>query len=529
MHVPLRTLRSRSVAALAATALAAPLLLASSATAGGAGSHPGKEGDKLAAHLVQRTSGKGALKHLIALRAIAEASDGNRAAGSKGHDRSAKYAGALLKQAGYKVSYEKFEFTYRKTLAEKLSVLTPEQRDVPVTLMTYTKSTPEGGLKAPVAAVPVDTDGSSGCEAADYAGGDYQGKIALIERGTCSFAQKQATAADAGAAGAVIYNNVAGELNGTLGDPESARIPTGGVGQADGEALAELVAKGGVSVNLEVREFQEQRTTPNVIAETKGGDPDNVVMLGAHLDSVPEGPGINDNGSGSAGILETALQLAKADHKGKHANKVRFALWSAEELGLLGAEEYVKQLPAAEREKIALYLNFDMIASPNYGIFAYDGDDSDGTGSGPGPEGSAKLEKDLAAFLKTRGLATRGTDFDGRSDYGPFIDAGIPSGGTFTGAEGIKTAEEKRLWGGTAGAAYDSCYHQSCDGLKNISLRAFDANVKAIANAVGHYAWDTTGLPTAAPKPAASRPKSGTNSPSVKATSGPYKGPWLVR
>jgi Zn-dependent M28 family amino/carboxypeptidase len=538
VHVPLRTLRSRSVAALAATALATPLLLASSATAGdgqGSGSRPGKEGDKLAKHLVQRTSGKGALKHLLALRAIAEASDGNRAAGSKGHDRSAKYAGALLKKAGYKVSYEKFEFTYRKTLAEKLSVLTPEQRDVPITLMTYTKSTPEGGLKAPVAAVPVDADGSSGCEAADYAGDGYQGKIALIERGACSFAQKQATAADAGAVGAVIYNNEEGDLNGTLGAPEAARIPTGGVSQANGKALAELVAKGGVSVNLEVREFQEQRSTSNVIAETKGGDPDNVVMLGAHLDSVPEGPGINDNGSGSAGILETALQLARADHKGKqsghkgrHANKVRFALWSAEELGLLGAEDYVKRLPAAEREKISLYLNFDMIASPNYGIFAYDGDDSDGTGSGPGPEGSAKLEKDLTAFLKTRGLTTRGKDFDGRSDYGPFMDAGIPSGGTFTGAEGIKTAEEQKLWGGTAGAAYDGCYHQSCDGLKNISLRAFDANVKAIANAVGHYAWDTTGLP-AASKPTASRPLSSANSPSEKGTSAPYKGPWLVR
>ena len=435
-------------------------------------------------------------------------------------------------------------FTFRKTLAEKLSVLTPEQRDIPLTLMTYTKSTPEGGLKAPVVAVPVDADGSSGCEAADYAGGDYRGKIALIERGACPFAQKQATAADAGAAGAVIYNNVAGALNGTLGDPEAARIPTGGISQADGKALAELAAKGGASVNLEVREFQEQRTTPNVIAETKGGDPDNVVMLGAHLDSVPEGPGINDNGSGSAGILETALQLAKADHQGKHphhANKVRFALWSAEELGLLGAEDYVTRLPASERKKIALYLNFDMIASPNYAAFVYDGDDSDGTGSGPGPEGSAKLEKDLAAFLKTRGLPTRGTDFDGRSDYGPFIAAGIPSGGTFTGAEGIKTAEEQKLWGGTAGAAYDGCYHQSCDGPKNISRRAFDANVKAIANAVGHYAWDTTGLPVSAPKPPASRPKAHAGAPWAKpgpgshsasnshTSSTPFKGPWLVR
>ncbi|MBO8196486.1 M28 family peptidase [Streptomyces oryzae] len=536
----MHALRRRSVAALAATSLATPLLLASSTTAGAAtddhraaqqpakqpAKQSAKEADKLAKKLVRRTSGRGAMKHLKALSTIADHSDGNRGAGSKGHDRSARYAGALLKAAGYKVSYQKFEFTFRETLAEKLTVLAPDRRDVPLTLMTYTKSTPQGGIEAPVAAVPVDADGSNGCDAGDYAQGTYDGKIALIKRGGCTFAQKQASAADAGAAGAVIYNNEDGALNGTLGSPDAARIPTGGITQADGEALAEQAAKGEVTVNLEVREHQEQRTTDNVIAETRGGNPDNTVMLGAHLDSVPEGPGINDNGSGSAGILETALQLARADHQGKHANKVRFALWSAEELGLLGAEHYVEQLPAAERAKISLYLNFDMIASPNYGMFAYDGDDSDGTGAGPGPEGSATLEKDLADFLTSRGTPTRGTDFTGRSDYGPFIEAGIPAGGTFTGAEEIKTAEEQKLWGGTAGAAYDGCYHQACDTLKNIDARAFDLNVKAIANAVGHYAWDTSGLPRGTDRPA--RPSGNRLTASAPAT-GPYKGAYLIR
>ncbi|MEU2720108.1 M28 family metallopeptidase [Streptomyces smyrnaeus] len=552
------------MAALAATALATPLLLASSTTA--TATEPSaprplakspkpvkqsaKEADKLAKKLVRRTSGRGAMKHLTALSAIAELSDGHRGAGSKGHDRSARYAGALLKAAGYKVTYQKFEFTYRETLAEKLKVLGENQRDVPITLMTYTKSTPEGGIEAPVTAVPVDADGSSGCEAGDYAQGAYDDRIALIKRGGCSFAQKQAAAADAGAVGAVIYNNEDGALNGTLGSPDAARIPTGGITKADGEALAEQVAEGrssDVVVNLEVREHQEQRTTHNVLAETRGGDPDNTVMLGAHLDSVPEGPGINDNGSGSAGVLEAALQLAKADHKGKHANKVRFALWSAEELGLLGAEHYVEQLPAAERAKISLYLNFDMIASPNYGLFAYDGDDSDSTGAGPGPEGSATLEKDLVDFLATRGATTQGSDFTGRSDYGPFIEAGIPAGGTFTGAEGIKAAEQQKLWGGTAGAAYDGCYHQACDTLKNINTRAFDLNVKAIANAVGHYAWDTSGLPRGSDRPAAARlttPEADTGSgsgsdtgsgsgsgsdPASRPVTGPYKGAHLIR
>ncbi|MFI7246215.1 M28 family metallopeptidase [Streptomyces qinglanensis] len=547
MSVPLRSprssraLRRRSVAALAATALATPLLLISSPAAAeqsAADRKPprqsAKKGDKLARKLVRRTSGHGARKHLAALSAIAHFSDGNRGAGSAGHDRSARYAGTLLKAAGYKVTYQKFEFTFRETLAEKLTVLGPNQRDVPITLMTYTKSTPEGGVEAPVAVVPVDADGTTGCEAGDYAQGTFDGRIALIKRGGCTFAQKQAAAADAGAVGAVVYNNTDGALNGTLGSPDAARIPTGGITLADGEALAEQAADGDVTVNLEVREHQEQRTTHNVLAETRGGDPDNTVMLGAHLDSVPEGPGINDNGSGSAGILETALQLAKADHKGKHANKVRFALWSAEELGLLGAEHYVAELPAAEREKISLYLNFDMIASPNYGMFAYDGDDSDGTGAGPGPEGSAVLEKDLVDFLATRGTETRGTDFTGRSDYGPFIEAGIPSGGTFTGAEGIKTAEQQKLWGGTAGAAYDGCYHQACDNLENIDPRAFDLNVKAIANAVGHYAWDTRALPRGTDRPAAQRlaaTEAADDAPSAarKPATGPYKGSRLVR
>ncbi|GAA2063864.1 M28 family metallopeptidase [Streptomyces albiaxialis] len=523
MNVPIRKRprRAKALAVLAATALAAPLFL-STADGGPASAvgDPGKEGDKLARKLVQRTGAKGAMKHMVALQAIARASGGDRAAGFEGHERSAKYAGAVLKAAGYKVTYRNFEFTYRETLAEKLNVLTPEQRDVPITLMTYTKSTPVGGIEAPVAEVPVDADGTTGCEAGDYAAGAFTGKIALIRRGGCSFAQKQATAADAGAVGAVIYNNVDGALNGTLGEPAAARIPTGGVSKADGEELSSLVAKGGVTVKLEVREHQEQRTTPNVLAETRGGDPDNVVMLGAHLDSVSDGPGINDNGSGTAGILEAARQLAKADHKGRHANKVRFALWSAEELGLVGSEKYVEQLPPAEREKIALYLNFDMIASPNYGLFAYDGDDSDGTGAGPGPEGSAQLEKDIVDFLAGRGLKTRGTDFDGRSDYGAFIANGIPAGGTFTGAEGIKTEEQRKLWGGKAGVAYDPCYHQACDDIRNVSTKALDANVKVIANAVGHYAWDTGGIGGAT--------KDG-KSLSREESSAPYRGGLLVR
>ncbi|MDK1475416.1 M28 family metallopeptidase [Streptomyces sp. 549] len=500
--------RRRAVAALSAAALATPLLLVATASPAAAKTDPVHEGQKLAKQLVKQSSAKNAHKHLKAFQAIADRYDGNRAAGTRGHEVSAKYAGTLLKAAGYKVTYQDFTFTYRETIAERLTVLGTDSRDVPIKLMTYTTSTPEGGIEAEVAEVPRDEDGTTGCTAGDFASGDFTGKIALIQRGGCTFAAKQAAAADAGAVGALIYNNVDGELNGTLGDSSAGRIPTGGLSLADGSALSTEVAGGDTSVNLEIIEFQEDRSTPNVIAETRGGDPDNVVMLGAHLDSVADGPGINDNASGSAGILEAALQYSKATkqwlpHQAKNpkqpANKVRFALWSAEEVGLQGAEHYVSNLSDAERDRIALYLNFDMIASPNYGLFVYDGDDSDGVGAGPGPEGSAQIEYGINEFIKSRGEEPRGTDFTGRSDYGPFIEIGIASGGTFTGAEGIKTEAQRELWGGEAGVAYDACYHQACDDIKNINMKAFDINIKVIANAVGNYAWDTSSLQAEVP------------------------------
>ncbi len=480
----------RAIAALAASALAAPLMLASASTAS-AEPDPAKKASILAKKLVQKSSADDAHRHLERFQAIAD-SVGNRAAGSLGYDASAAYVYKLLKKAGYDVSYDEFEFVYTETLAQELSVLSPEARDIEVSAMTYTASTPEGGIEAALAAVPVDADGTTGCEAGDYASQTFTGKIALIKRGGCTFAAKQAAAADAGAVGAIIYNNTDGALAGTIGDPDAGVIPTGGITQEAGDALAAEVAKGEVKVSYEIRELQEDRTTRNVIAETKGGDADNTVMLGAHLDSVGAGAGINDNGSGSAGLLEVALQLAKANEKPE--NKVRFAWWSAEELGLLGSEDYVAELDEKQREQIQLYLNFDMIASPNYGLFVYDGDDSDGVGAGPGPEGSAQLEKQINDFLDSQGTPHEGTDFTGRSDYGPFIAVGIPSGGTFTGAEGIKTEAQAAKFGGEVGVAYDACYHAACDDLSNIDMTAFDANIDVIANAVGTYAHDLRSL-----------------------------------
>jgi Zn-dependent M28 family amino/carboxypeptidase len=242
---------------------------------------------------------------------------------------------------------------------------------------------------------------------------------------------------------------------------------------------------------MNVQTTSEIRSTFNVLAETPGGRGDRVVVVGAHLDSVPEGPGINDNGSGTAAILEVALQMANLGIQ--PTNKVRFAFWGAEEAGLFGSEHYVASLSAGEIKDIALNLNFDMVASPNFVRFVYDGDGS----ATPlaGPTGSANVEDVFLNYLAGQGLASEPTAFDGRSDYGPFIAVGIPAGGLFTGAEGIKTPEEAAVYGGTAGQAYDPCYHLACDRLNNANAQALDQMSDAMADAVLTFAMTGSAVP----------------------------------
>jgi Zn-dependent M28 family amino/carboxypeptidase len=266
-----------------------------------------------------------------------------------------------------------------------------------------------------------------------------------------------------------------------LGSPVT--IPYVGASFANGEALAQPGTTARVNVDP-----PENITVDNVLAESTSGNANNVVMAGAHLDSVQRGPGINDNGSGSAALLELAEQMAKVNPR----NKVRFAWWGAEEAGLVGSTAYVNGLSQAEKDQIALYLNFDMVGSPNHVFFIYDGDNSDGVGAPAGPAGSAAIEKTFERYFNSVNVPFKGTDFTGRSDYGPFIAVGIPSGGLFTGAEGIKTAAEAAIWGGTAGQQYDPCYHLACDTFANVNLTALDTNSDAIAYAVLQYAMNTS-------------------------------------
>lgn len=428
----------------------------------------------------------GVRRHQQALQTIADENNGIRTSGTPGYDASVDYAAQVLRDAGYLVTVTDFQFqtfiTLSPTVLEQVSP--GPAGPLANNIMEYSGS---GDVTASVTALtPPPGDGTPGCEAADFAGFPA-GNIALISRGGCTFALKATNAQAAGASGVVIYNNTAGDLNGTLGEAFTLDIGVTGITQALGQQLA---ATPGLVLRLKTDTFRGEATTSNIIAESRTGDPNNVVMVGAHLDSVNEGPGINDNGSGVAAILETAVQMAKV----KPRNKLRFALWGAEESGLVGSTNYVEGLSQAEKDRIALYLNFDMIGSPNHVFFIYDGDDSDGTGEGPGPGGSDQIEKAFESFYMQRGVPFKGTDFDGRSDYRAFIQNLIPAGGLFTGAEGIKTAEEAALWGGTSGTAYDPCYHQACDTYANNSDTALDINADAVAYTTLLFSMNTSSV-----------------------------------
>jgi Zn-dependent M28 family amino/carboxypeptidase len=269
-----------------------------------------------------------------------------------------------------------------------------------------------------------------------------QGAVALVDRGTCPFAQKEDAAAQRGAVAMIVADNVdEQQMGGTLGADTDVKIPVVSVTKSIGVQLRAQPGPTTIKLNASVQSFKAR----NVIAQTKTGSTSDLVMAGAHLDSVPEGPGINDNGSGVAAVLETAVQLGNSPPV---RNAVRFGFWGAEELGLIGSRNYVESLDLDGLKDIALYLNFDMLASPNPGYFTYDGDQSlpmDARGRPVVPEGSAGIERTLVAYLKSAGMTAQDTSFDGRSDYDGFTLAGIPAGGLFSGAEDKKSAEQAKL------------------------------------------------------------------------------------
>ena len=431
---------------------------------------------------------EGVREHQAALQAIADDNGGTRRSGTPGYDASVEYVADTLEAAGYDVTLNGFPFVYVPT--PTLQQLAPIAANYETGEFT---GTGYGVATASVTAVDINLvpprANSSGCEAADFAGFPA-GNIALVQRGGCNFSVKALNAAAAGASAVIIFNQGdtplrEGLIVGTLGGTNVVNIPVVGASFADGSALAQPGSTARVNVDA-----PQNITVYNVLAESRSGNAGNVVMAGAHLDSVARGPGINDNGSGVAALLETAEQMAKV----KPRNQVRFAFWGAEEAGLVGSEAYVAGLSAEEQADIALYLNFDMIGSPNHVFFIYDGDDSDAVGAPAGPPGSAQIEQTFERYFNAVGQPFKGTDFSGRSDYGPFIAVGIPSGGLFTGAEGIKTPAEAAIWGGTAGQQYDPCYHLACDTYANNNDTALAVNSDAVAYSVLKYAMSTSDI-----------------------------------
>ncbi len=445
------------------------------------------------------------------LQYIADANGGTRASGTPGYDASADYFAAILDDAGFIVERQVFDFSVYTENSTSLSI-----GDTPVetTSMSYSGSgtVADGNVIAVDLALGLGNASTSGCEAADFVGPDWSGAndIALIQRGACAFGLKATNAQAAGAEGVIIFNqgNTAdrlGIVNGTLGSGVvgTVTIPVLATSYPDGEAINAAEPN---TVSMSVDATTVTSTTENIIADLPGVNPDNVVMAGAHLDSVGAGPGINDNGSGSAALLAIA-QMMGYNKKYVPQNTLRFAWWGAEESGLIGSTEYIfnPDFGITDEEYAALssYLNFDMVGSPNFIYGVYDADESTFAASAPVPPGSAALEDLFEAYYSIKNIPYEDSEFSGRSDYQAFINVGIPASGLFTGAEGIKSDAQAAIWGGTAGDQYDPCYHLACDTIDNVSVKAMHVNIDAIAYAIYNLASTTeavNGVPGVEPK-----------------------------
>lgn len=453
--------------------------------------------DTFSSDLRKAVTQEGLLEHLQTFQAIADANGGNRSAGSAGYDASIAYVQEQLLAAGYNVTLQEFEVdSFEILAAAKLESLSNDllslEDGTDITTMNLSTS---GEVTARVQAVDVrlspdpNNSSTSGCEAADFE--DFSpGSIALLQRGTCTFQVKVDRAEAAGASAVIIFNEGQRGRRDVFGGSlsEVSTIPVLSASFELGETLADTNAE----FLLATDTLAEVRTTHNLIAETQG-DPNRAIMIGGHLDSVPNGPGIHDNGSGSAAILEIALQIAKLYDAGSEDDSMpsfRFAWWGGEELGLLGSRHYVESLSEEEKKSIKAYLNLDMIGSPNFVRFVYDGDESDQSTNLPLPEGTAEIEQVFLDYFADETLITTPVAVFSRSDHDPFARAGIAIGGLFTGAEGTKSNGDAERYGGTAGEPFDACYHRACDTVENVDLGVLEQMADAAAHALVVLASD---------------------------------------
>jgi len=357
--------------------------------------------------------------HLRALAGAARRGGGTRAAGTAGDRLSVAYVEGRLRRAGYRVWRERVPFPF-------FAVRTPP-RVTNASGVRALQFSPGGDAAGRVRRVGLACASEALAPLA-------RGEVALAQRGTCTFRRKAQLAQAAGAS-ALLVADEGGAPAGSLGSP-GIRIPVVGLGA---QAARGLPAR----VEVRLRTTSETRATHNVLAERPEGAADRLVMAGAHLDSVPEGPGLNDNGSGVAALLDVA-ERAPAGRARPGDARLRFAFWGAEELGLVGSRRHVQRLSPAQRRAIVAYLNLDMVGSPRARPAVYRAADGDVV--------AGRLERLLRAGLERRGVEPREESLGGASDHAPFARAGIPVGGLFTGAD----------------RATDPCYHRACDGLGNV-------------------------------------------------------------
>jgi Zn-dependent M28 family amino/carboxypeptidase len=414
--------------------------------------------------------------HLDVLFGAAQGGDGTRASGTDGYAASQAYVTEVLTEAGYEVTTDEFTFPYfNETTPPSVSVVggpTFSGGDH-LRALIFSRS---GDLEAPVVAVQLDDEGmpigSGGCEGSDW--NDFPaGAIALAGPGPCFRRQMVEAAQDAGAAALIVSSpnyEVGAVRRPTLLDPAGIEIPALYASNEVGEALRDAADVGG-SVHLTVETLIQDRITANVLAERHGTSPDEVVMIGGHLDSVIDGPGINDNGSGTATILEIATQLAELDPTQR---TLRVAFWASEELGLFGSHHWVQTQDPEDLQQVRAYLNLDMLGSPNFVRVVYN--------SSTGAFDSIAITDAFGAYFDAVGLSWDSEDLGSGSDHAAFEDALIPTGGLFSGASELKTDEQADLFGGEADEPQDPCYHLSCDTPDKVSPEVLDQLSDAAAH-----------------------------------------------
>jgi Zn-dependent M28 family amino/carboxypeptidase len=427
-------------------------------------------------------------RHLKAFQKIADENPGaqghgNRNTGTSGYRASVAYVARLMREAGYEVTIQKYPWQKFEVLGAPEFAI--DGKRVPKRDWTVARLSGSGSVAAQVEALPLD---SGGC-AADEFRGFVRGRIALLLPGACDLDLQVTNAEAAGATAIILYN-----------DPADAMAPMGGKGHTDGRAYqAMLASPAGIPVigvvshrlgaelvalyrsghaprmRISVHTARKSATDYNVIADSPHGDPNHVLVLDAHLDSI-HGAGILDNASGSATILEIALNLAHTPTR----NQLRYIWFGGEEIALLGSRYYTSTLPRRERRKIAFDIDVDVTATPNFDVLIADPGHAHNVKKFPAnvvPESQIGNEA-FIHYFNSVGIASRIARFgNDDTDSNPFSRVGIPNSGILTQQDCCKKNWEVGIWGGYLGnyegkvpGRNGGCVDQPgrwCDNLSN--------------------------------------------------------------